>query len=350
MAPVNSVDAATTSLLKAKEHRARKLVKRYSTILRGERQEISKDVANVDGDINVEIVAPPRVSSATQAAFVRFLASSAASIVAEGLTLPTDVAKVRLQVQQRSGGAPKYRGMYHCVTSIAKEEGIAACWKGLAPALTRQICYTSLALVMYEPLRNVICSAMSADPDAAPTFAQRLLAGGSSGAISIGVFNWAEVLKTQMQTSTDGTTMRQVALRVYKTEGIIGFWAGVWPNVARTFLVNAAELGTYDQAKTMLVPIVGDNPLAHIGASGIAGVASACTSTPADVIKTRMMNYAGGQSPYKGMLDAGSQIIATEGISALYKGFVPIVTRKVAWCSSFFVTYEYLKGFFSGAS
>ena len=29
-----------------------------------------------------------------------------------------------------------------------------------------------------------------------------------------------------------------------------------------------------------------------------------------------------------------------EGISSLYKGFVPIVVRKVLWCSLFFVAYE----------
>ena len=35
----------------------------------------------------------------------------------------------------------------------------------------------------------------------------------------------------------------------YAVDGIAGFWAGVGPNVMRCFLVNAAELGTYDQAK-----------------------------------------------------------------------------------------------------
>ena len=113
--------------------------------------------------------------------------------------------------------------------------------------------------------------------------------------------------------------------------------------MARTFLVNAAELGTYDEAKHRLVPFVGDNAFAHIGASGIAGVASACTSTPVDVIKTRLMNSAGGQQQYAGMMDAGRSILRDEGAAALYKGFVPIVVRKVLWCSIFFVSYEKIR-------
>ena len=116
--------------------------------------------------------------------------------------------------------------------------------------------------------------------------------------------------------------------------------AGWQPNLVRTVLVNAAEIGTYDQAKHMLVPIIGDNPVAHVGASGVAGVASACTSTPADVVKTRLMNQSGGVPKYSGVLDALASILREEGALALYKGFVPIVVRKVLWCSLFFVSYE----------
>jgi len=139
--------------------------------------------------------------------------------------------------------------------------------------------------------------------------------------------------------------MRAVAARVHAEGGVLAFWSGLQPNVARTFLVNAAELGTYDEAKSRLAPVVGDNALAHIGASGIAGVASACTSTPADVVKTRLMNVAGGAGDrqYAGVVDALRTIVRDEGVGALYKGFTPIVVRKVLWCSMFFVTYEQLR-------
>ena len=134
--------------------------------------------------------------------------------------------------------------------------------------------------------------------------------------------------------------MGAVLRGVYANGGVPAFWAGWQPNLVRTVLVNAAEIGTYDQAKHMLVPIIGDNPVAHVGASGVAGVASACTSTPADVVKTRLMNQSGGVPKYSGVLDALASILREEGALALYKGFVPIVVRKVLWCSLFFVSYE----------
>ena len=117
------------------------------------------------------------------------------------------------------------------------------------------------------------------------------------GALAITVFNPTEVLKTQIMTNTGHETMGGVVRRVLRTDGVLGFWAGLAPNIARTFLVNAAELGTYDQTKEALVPLVGDNFFAFLGASGVAGLASAVVSTPADVVKTRMMNSAGAERP-----------------------------------------------------
>lgn len=135
----------------------------------------------------------------------------------------------------------------------------------------------------------------------------------------------------------------------------------VKPNIMRTFVVNAAELGSYDQIKTeVFIPLVGNNPLAHIGSSGFAGVISALVSTRTridddiisstnphtalDVVKTRWMNEAGkASSGGGGMLSRAIMIIRNEGALTLYAGFFPICFRKVCWCSAFFVTYESLQ-------
>ena len=219
----------------------------------------------------------------------RFASSSCAAVVAETATLPTDVAKTRLQVDS----AGIYRGFVHCIKKTAADDGVGALWKGLAPALIRQVCYSSLSMVLLEPIRDMVVPAGQA-----PNFGQRLFAGGTAGALAITVFNPTEVIKTQMMTSGKVTPpMGQVVKRIMAEQGVLGLWAGLKPNVARTFLVNAAELGTYDQAKEMLVSRIGEGPVAHVGASGIAGVFSALTSTPADVIKTRLMNDAGSTTP-----------------------------------------------------
>ena len=101
----------------------------------------------------------------------------------------------------------------------------------------------------------------------------------------------------------------------------------------------------YDQAKHWLVErdVFAAWPVAqHVAASGVAGLASALTSTPADVVKTRLMNQAGHAHQYRGMAHAFTDILRTEGAAALYKGFSPILVRKLLWCTTFFVAYEQL--------
>jgi len=210
-------------------------------------------------------------------AFHRFVGSAVGALVAETLTLPTDVAKTRMQV------LPHYNGFVDCVKRTASEEGVSALWRGLSPALLRQGCYTCLALVIYEPIRDFMTPASRQGGE--PTFLERLAAGGTAGAVSITIFNPTEVIKTRMQSSATSTTMAKVFRSVWSKHGVTGFWAGLPPNVARTFLVNAAELGTYDQAKHFFMQYVGDTFAAFMGASAVAGLTSAIISTPVDVAK-----------------------------------------------------------------
>ena len=165
--------------------------------------------------------------------------------------------------------------------------------------------------------------------------------------------NPTDVLKTQMQAhrGTETPVMGATMQRIYRGGGVLGFWAGVQPNVARCFIGNACEIGCYDEAKTRLVKAgVPDGPLGHFAASAIAGVVSAVFSTPVDVVKTRLMAQAGGvqtagMTQYSGVIDCFVRMPRLEGVSSLYKGFVPIAARKILWTVAYFLVYEQvLKG------
>lgn len=130
-----------------------------------------------------------KTSSPVEALY-RFTASSVAALLAETITLPTDVAKTRLQVQQISVTGKMafptkhYSGIYDCFKFIYLNEGPRALWKGLVPALVRQVCYSSLSLVLYEPVRNLYAAGFNSvglRKGASPGFAERLLAGGTAG-------------------------------------------------------------------------------------------------------------------------------------------------------------------------
>lgn len=176
-----------------------------------------------------------------------------------------------------------------------------------------------------------------------------MLAGGTAGGISIIAMNPTDVLKTQMQAHHGKSAPRMLPIlrNIYGGGGVLAFWAGVQPNVARCFIGNACEIGCYDEAKTRLIAsgLVSDGPLGHFAASGVAGLISAVFSTPVDVVKTRLMAQAGGKTTagvvrYEGVVDCFVRMPRLEGMGSLYKGFVPIAARKVLWTVAYFLVYE----------
>ena len=122
-------------------------------------------------------VAEAQSSTPTQ----RFLSAGVGAGVAEILTLPVDAAKVRLQLQTTvgtSGTAPRYTGLMQGMWRIGADEGFAALWRGLEPALVRQVSYTGMSFVLYEPVRNAIAGDV---PKSEIPFYKRVLAGGTAG-------------------------------------------------------------------------------------------------------------------------------------------------------------------------
>ena len=83
-----------------------------------------------------------------------------------------------------------------------------------------------------------------------------------------------------------------------------------------------------------------DNTPLHVLSSICSGfVASACC-TPADVIKSRIMQV---NNPYHGITDCIVRTVNEEGIMSLYKGFYPIWFRLAPWQLIFWTTYEKLR-------
>lgn len=79
---------------------------------------------------------------------------------------------------------------------------------------------------------------------------------------------------------------------IVRQGGIRGLWKGSVPNVQRAALVNLGDLTTYDTTKRMIMKKTNlpDCHLVHIMSSICAGLVAATMGTPADVVKTRVMN------------------------------------------------------------
>lgn len=73
---------------------------------------------------------------------------------------------------------------------------------------------------------------------------------------------------------------------------------------------------------------------------------AAIASNPVDVIKTRVMNMKvepGMAPPYSGAIDCAMKTIKAEGPMALYKGFIPTISRQGPFTVVLFVTLEQVR-------
>ncbi|XP_048022999.1 kidney mitochondrial carrier protein 1-like isoform X2 [Megalobrama amblycephala] len=88
-----------------------------------------------------------------------FVYGGMASIVAEFGTFPIDLTKTRLQVQgQTHCMEVRYRGMFHALFRIGREEGVRALYSGISPALLRQASYGTIKIGTYNTLKKLFVS------------------------------------------------------------------------------------------------------------------------------------------------------------------------------------------------
>ncbi|KAL0336790.1 UNVERIFIED_CONTAM: Mitochondrial uncoupling protein 1 [Sesamum calycinum] len=239
-------------------------------------------------------------NSKSDISFAGIFASSAfAACSAEICTIPLDTAKVRLQLQKKSVAGdgmplPKYRGLLGTVGTIAREEGLAALWKGIVPGLHRQCLFGGLRIGLYEPVKTFY---VGKDHVGDVPLSKKILAALTTGAVGIAIANPTDLVKVRLQ-----------AEGKLPLEGVTALWTGLGPNVARNAIINAAELASYDQVKQ---------------------------------VKSRMM----GDSTYKSTLDCFVKTLKNDGPLAFYKGFIPNFGRLGSWNVIMFLTLEQAKKF-----
>lgn len=303
----------------------------------------------------------PSSANAYQDSFVRkYCLSAAAATVAESVTYPLDITKTRLQLQgehaSRKHGikSQAYRGMVKTALGIVKEEGLLKLWQGITPAVLRHLVYSGCRMTFYETLRD---SVLKKNADGYFPIWKSVTAGMASGAAGQFLASPTDLVKVQMQ--MEGRRVLEGLPRRYrgtyhafqsilKQQGIRGLWKGWLPNCQRAALVNLGDLTTYDTAKHFVIrnTHLQDNSLTHTLSSICSGLIASTIGTPADVIKSRIMN---NPDLYKGSVDCFLKTVKHEGFFSLYKGFLPTWARMAPWSLTFWLTYEQIRRF-SGTS
>ena len=262
--------------------------------------------------------------------YKKLLLIQSSACIAETSTYPIDYIKTKMQINNQK------LSVFDIGRDIIQKERKLQVYDGLKPSLLRHCIYTTLRISIYENLRE----SLKSDKNSL-SMSQKYLIGGTSGGLAQLVASPFDLLKIRYITKIDkqNVSIYKTFKNIYVENGIRGLWKGVSPNVSRAVLVNLGELATYDQAKQNLrscLKIEDSTPL-HAMSSLCSGFVASVCCTPADVIKSRMMQT---NSPYRGIIDCIHKTVTEEGILSLYKGFYPIWFRLAPWQLIFWVSYE----------
>ncbi|GMN40115.1 hypothetical protein TIFTF001_009350 [Ficus carica] len=282
---------------------------------------------------------PPLPNPALRPAFALSSASSSSAAAAIHVTPPPPPPPPRV--------GPISVGM-----RIMQTEGVAALYSGVSATVLRQTLYSTTRMGLYDVLKT-----KWSDPESGSMpLARKITAGLVAGGIGAAVGNPADVAMVRMQ--ADGRLpaaqrrnyrgVGDAITRMARQEGVASLWRGSGLTVNRAMIVTASQLASYDQFKEMILErgVMEDGIGTHVAASFAAGFVAAVASNPVDVIKTRVMNMRveqGAAPPYSGAVDCAVKTVRAEGPMALYKGFVPTISRQGPFTVVLFVTLEQVR-------
>ena len=223
-----------------------------------------------------------------------FIAGGIAACGAVTATHPFETVKIRLQLQgelqSKEVAVKKYRGVFHGVSVIFKNEGVAGLYRGIGAAYVYQILLNGCRLGFYEPLRAGVTKLVFKDSNV-QSLGINVFSGAASGVLGAMAGSPMFLVKTRLQSyspflpvgtqhpyknSIDG--LRQI----HSHEGVKGWYRGLGASMVRTGAGSSVQLPTYFFAKRRLMrhfDIKDGMPL-HLMSSTASGFVVCCFMHP----------------------------------------------------------------------
>lgn len=160
---------------------------------------------------------------------------------------PQETLKTKL-VHDKLQETPKFKNLFHGISTIVKENGLGGLYKGYAATLMKQSTNQGVRFVVYtdtaKKLKEYISYKVVCD----------LIAGGFAGFCSTMFNNPVDVIKTKMQ-GVDAhkyNGFMDCGRQIMATTGPMGFYSGVGPRLCRVILDVALTFTIYGAIKRQI--------------------------------------------------------------------------------------------------
>ena len=229
-------------------------------------------------------------------------AGGVAAATAEIALYPIEVLKVRMQTGL--GGQNWQKQVF-----TLRRPGVVA-------GTLRALAYHGLRLGLF-PFVNRLLEGISLGEG----FGRKVLVGAACGALGACLCNPLDLAKTRLQRDPKRYANSIDALLTFRKEG--GYFVGAPASIARAAAGSSAQLATYDFVKATF----GATTIASVLVGAVAASCAYVTAAaPFDVVKSRLM-VARAQNKRPTLFEALITIVKDEGISALFRGWLPSLLR-----------------------
>ncbi|KAK3690201.1 mitochondrial carrier domain-containing protein [Podospora appendiculata] len=165
---------------------------------------------------------------------------------------PTESIKTTL-IDDRKSAKPRLRGFLHAVPIIARERGIRGFFQGFVPTTARQAANSAVRFSSYTALKQ-LAESYTAPGEKLGTVGTFSM-GGIAGLITVIVTQPLDTIKTRMQSpeakAVYGNTFRCASM-IFKQEGVLTFWSGALPRLARLVMSGGIVFTMYEKSMELM--------------------------------------------------------------------------------------------------
>ena len=265
---------------------------------------------------------------------IELLTSGLSVGLANTITNPLDVNKVRLQLERRAAATGQAApGLLRTGLNVVRNEGVLALWSGIGPSIARGFFFGGARLGLYTPIK----AAISGGDGKASSFELKVLSGSLSGGLAAAVTSPIELIKTRLQAAGSAagraaaapSTSMGVIRAVVSADGVTGLWKGAMPGLFRSAILTACQCATYDEVKRVVMQQtgMGNSIGTHLASSMIAGLVTTTITAPLDVVKTRMFLSGSKYTGSGAIARCAADVMRTEGLGGFMRGWSAAYAR-----------------------
>jgi solute carrier family 25 phosphate transporter 23/24/25/41 len=269
-------------------------------------------------------------------------AGGVAGAVSRTCVSPLERVKILFQLQRT--GEVKYRGVWHALSVIYKEEGFYGYLKGNGTNIVRIFPYSAVQFAAYEQFKKVLMVKKDSSP------LRFLSAGAGAGITSVVATYPLDLIRTRLSSAAPSAKqykgILQAFVSIVRNEGPLATYKGVTATVLGIAPYVGLNFATYEVFKRFCIGHFPNthSSFIHLTCGAISGAVSQTVTYPLDVMRRRMQMQGFDNHPsYSSTWQCTKSIWAIEGVAGFYKGMIPNYLKVVPSISITFLVYEWMK-------